>query len=251
MSGQSTSRTPVMPAAINDGVRIQTLNGYGWMITKSIAPAEEFVEFAATSPHWAMDIGCAYGIHTISALKAGARVVAVDLDEGHLQILREQVEPELRKNLQTVRGAFPDVQLPESTFGAILACRVLHFLDGPTMVRAAKRLYELLAPGGKVFVRTISAYTQISARFIAEYERRKAAGEEWPGFVQDPSAYIDDALDREACRNTPLHYFEPDSLAKIFENAGFVIEKASYFPIDLDWVKLDGRESLLLIARKP
>jgi SAM-dependent methyltransferase len=252
MQNQTTTPPLTMPAAVNDGVRVPTLNGFGWMVTsvETYEPTGEFVKTAAASPHWALDIGCAYGAHALPALKAGARVVANDLDERHLQIFWDQTPVELRANLKTVAGAFPDVELPVSQFGAILAMRVLHFFDGPTLQKAARKISELLVPGGKVFVRVLAPYTKIYGTFIPEYERRKAAGEAWPGFAPDASKWVTDDLERMAMANNPIHVFEPEYLAKPFTDAGLIIEKCEYCPINLPWVHIDGRESTLLIARK-
>jgi SAM-dependent methyltransferase len=240
----------VMPSAVNDGRHVPTLNGKGWMLTSIIPPVDQFIELASRSQHWSLDIGCAYGTHTLAALKAGARVVANDLDARHLAILRHQVPPELQKNLRTKHGAFQSVTLPVGGFEAILACRVLHFLDGTTLEWAVAKLFDLLVARGKVFVKTNSPYMALSKAFIPEYERRKAAGQRWPGFLVDHSAYVSDPQEL-AATSGQLHLFEPEVLSRPFAEAGFIIERCEFRSIPLDWVYLDGRESVLLVARKP
>jgi ribosomal protein L11 methylase PrmA len=47
----------------------------------------EFLRFLSSSPSRtvALDIGAAYGVATIAALRTGAEVIANDIDEIHLQ----------------------------------------------------------------------------------------------------------------------------------------------------------------------
>src|SRR5271170_4681113 len=130
ISNNTSVPTSVMPAAERGGTSVATLNKYGWMSTAFMDPAPDFVKAAANSSHWSLDVGCAYGVYTLAAVQAGARVVANDLDEQHIAILMSSVPPELKHCVQTTCGAFPFVDLPLNPFGAILANRVLHFLDG-------------------------------------------------------------------------------------------------------------------------
>jgi len=241
-----------MPEAVNNGVRVQTLNGFGWMVTQveTYEPTGKFIDAAVASNEWSLDIGCAYGVQTEAALEAGARVMANDLDKGHLQILWNKTPAELRANLKVAWGPFPDVELPIEQFGAILAQRVLHFLDGSTLERAARRIAQLLVPGGQVFARVISPYNKIYQSFIPEYERRKQAGERWPGFVPDHSKYTTVKEELEAMGHTQIHLLEPEIFARAFTEAGLIIETCQWCPIPVEWVHLDGRESVVLIARK-
>jgi SAM-dependent methyltransferase len=250
MSVNSGSTTLEIPPAENEGTSVPTFNRYGWMSTSGLDPIPAFIEAASRSPHWSLDIGCAYGNHTVSAVQAGARVVALDLDPRHLEILRSQTPPELLDRVATACGAFPDVELSYKPFGAILAARSLHFLDGPTFERAAHKLYDLLVPGGAVFLRAISPYHGLSVKFIPEYERRKAAGERWPGFVADRALYITDKRDLEVS-DGPIHYFEPEILSRTFAEAGFLIERCESVAGTVRKYMYDGREQCVLVARRP
>ena len=53
--------------------------------------SNKFVEYAATINHEVLDIGCAYGVATLAALEKGVRVLAVDIDPGHLEILKQRM----------------------------------------------------------------------------------------------------------------------------------------------------------------
>ncbi|HEY9793074.1 MAG TPA: class I SAM-dependent methyltransferase, partial [Candidatus Obscuribacterales bacterium] len=176
MAEQASGQQLEMPLT-DKNLLVPTLNKYGRMLTKIIEPVPSFLEVAKRSNDWVLDIGAAYGVNTLAALEAGAKVVANDLDSRHLEILSSKVSPEHRDNLRTVCGAFPDVDFNGQKFSAILACRVLHFFDGPTLERAAKTIFDLLLPGGTVYVRTITPFLGVSTRMREEYEQRKATGE--------------------------------------------------------------------------
>jgi SAM-dependent methyltransferase len=250
MQEASVAATLPMPSAIKNGRLVPTMNRFGTMLTMVIDPVKDFIEFASQSPHWCLDIGSAYGVFTLAAIEAGARVMANDLDARHLEILRSQVPADKQSRLRTVLGAFPDVDLGEQQFGAILACRVFHFFDGPTLEVAAAKTLQMLVPGGKLFVRAMTPYLGLSPRVVPVYEQRKAQGERWPGYIDHPGQYIDDKEERDNCPDY-AHYLDPEVLRRTFEEAGFIVERCEFVAIDLEPVKLDGREGVLLVARKP
>src|SRR5262245_33374185 len=118
-----------MPEA-KDGL-IPTLNQMGWMTVGLDAFSREFVDFSSTAPGPVLDIGAAYGIASIEALKTGARVIANDLDRRHLDILYDRAPKEYVRNLILKAGEFPnELNFSDYSLGGILACRILHFFDG-------------------------------------------------------------------------------------------------------------------------
>jgi 2-polyprenyl-3-methyl-5-hydroxy-6-metoxy-1,4-benzoquinol methylase len=250
MGAVKPGNTAVMPEAVRGGKLIPTLNNHGWMVTSNVEPVPAFIQTAAKSPLWSLDIGCAYGIHTLAALDGGAKMVALDLEQQHLDILRSQTPAEKQDKLTTVCGAFPQVELPHAPYAAILACRVLHFLDGPTLQLAARTMFDLLAPNGMAYVRTMSPYLGINQKILPEYEERKARGERFPGWMCDLTDKFTDPDEVAVCPKQ-AHFFEPEILAIAFMEAGFVIEKAEFFAVDVEPYKLDGREAVVVIARKP
>ena len=251
MQNEKTSTALAMPPSPDNGVRIPTLNNFGWMLTINVEHSDGFIEHASKSDNWSLDIGCAYGIHTLSAIRGGGRVVAVDLDARHLEILRSQLEPALADRLKTASGAFPDVELPVARFGTILCSRVLHFMDPETLQRAVARIADMLLPGGKVFVAVVTPYHRLIETFIPEYEQRKKAGDRWPGFVADVSVHHSDQLQRGQIGAKPMHFMEPHILRQVFENAGLIVESCDFHAIEMEHMYIDGREGVQLVASKP
>jgi SAM-dependent methyltransferase len=239
-----------MPPADISGVLVPTLNKYGRMLTKIVDPVPQFLEVATRTNEWVLDVGAAYGVNTLAALEAGGKVVANDLDSRHLEILTSKVSPEHRNNLRTVCGAFPDVDFDGQKFSAILACRVLHFLDGPTLERAAKVMFDLLLPGGIAYVRTMTPFLGVSAKVREQYEQRKIQGDRFPGFVQDVKAFISDPDERSAVEGQ-AHFLDTEVLSRTFSEAGFIIDRCEFVAVMIEPFHLDGREAVILVARKP
>ena len=238
-----------MPAVEPSGF-VPTLNRMGYMTSTLDPYSKAFIEFSTVAPGPVLDVGAAYGVATIEALKNSKRVFANDIDSRHLEILRDRVPAELRDRLELFPGAFPEgLSFERESLGAILVARVMHFFDGATIDRSAETLHRWLAPGGKAFIVAETPYLKNWQTFIPEYEKRRAQGELWPGFVSDVMAF---APDRGKSLPPQIHFLDPDVLSRVFIAAGFKIEKVGTmprpdFPADM---QLDGRESVGIIAVK-
>ncbi|AXE29472.1 hypothetical protein DK842_05885 [Chromobacterium phragmitis] len=263
---RGTERAGAMPEQTNG--MIPTLNGTGAMTTRLPACSEAFVEFAATARGEVMDMGCAYGVATIAALERGARVLAVDIDERHLQILSARVPPALKARLETQAGALPGMSVAKGRFAAIHASRVLHFLAPEAFRESLRKMAGWLAPGGKLFLTCDSPYFPHWSARVAEYERLAAQGHEWPGHIADLSAYFRqrvyegagaamDSGERAAHALGGvglINLVDPDILSRECRLAGLEIEEAGYEGLAIDGVEAAGRgglEHASVIAVKP
>ncbi len=247
---KETSDDPlVMPEAEESGL-INTLNSMGTMTPDPDIFSRAFIQFAPRAPGRSLDIGAAYGVATLPALRSGASVIANDIDERHLKILFNRVPQEHRARLELVTGEFPDkLDFPAGSLGAVLICRVMHFFDGPRIERAAAKVMNWLAPGGKVFVVGETPFIGTAKAFFPTYEARLKAGHPWPGVVENAAAH-----DPKRAGSLPslFHLLDERILERVFTAAGFEIERLELFarpdyPAD---IRLDGRESVGLIAVK-
>lgn len=240
---------PQMPPAESHGF-VPTLNRYGYMSLALDPFMSAFVDFCATAAKPCLDIGAAYGNATLAALEKGATIIANDIEKRHLDILLDRVPAASRGRLITVCGAFPEeIYFPAQSIGAILIARVAHFFDGPRVETAARKAFDWLAPGGKMFLTAETPYLSNWQSFIPVYEARKAQGARWPGYVDDVMRYAP-----ERGKNLPptMLFLEPDVLRRTFTEAGYKVELTHTFarpdfPPDLH---LDGRESVGIIAVK-
>lgn len=176
-----------LPAEEADG-RIETLNKMG-SATKDLSwVSQEFVAFAAQSVLPVLDGGAAFGAATVAALEQGASVVANDVCQGHLDFIvasaASAVGAAALSRLYVKGGALPDgVVFPPDSLGAVHLSRVMHFFAPEEFVRMFANAARWLAPGGKMFVATMSPFHHLAHGLDEAYEQNKAANAEWAGVI--------------------------------------------------------------------
>lgn len=230
---------------------VPTLNGMGYMTVSCDRFMREFIAFAPSCECPVLDIGAAYGVATTAALDSGATVIANDIDDRHLMLLRNTLSPQASARLITIPGHFPrDIRFSRNSIGAILIARVLHFFDGDLLTESVRKAFEWLVPGGRIFVTAETPYLRNWQEFIPTYEERKRRGERWPGFVEDAPSVV---TQRRSNLPKAMHFLDPEVLTRVFREGGFQVEEASVFarPEFPDDLRLDGRESVGLIGVKP
>lgn len=215
-----------MPAATIPGL-IPTLNDTGFMTDALDAYSARFAAEADRLGGEALDIGCAYGVATLAALAAGARVCAADIEPGHLAVLEARTPPEQRPRLRTVVAKIPEADFPQQSFGAILAARVLHFLTGPQIEQVVGKMYRWLVPGGRVYLVADSPYVGPWYKAWPQYEERKRAGDPWPGLIEDYTSYLPPSVEVKQ-RKRLINPLDPDVLRRVTEAAGFIVEEAAW-----------------------
>ncbi len=247
---------------------IPTLNGTGSMTKTLSSYSESFANYAGQCDAEVLDVGCAYGVATIAALRRGARVLAIDMDQGHLDILEGDVSGEFKQRLSTQQGVLPDVDFEYERFAAIHAARVIHFLRPEDVQKTIQKMYHWLQPGGKLFLISDTPYFPHWAARVSEYEARKAKGDLWPGYIDNINKFFDDRdlvggsnfLDSGKDAATALagidviNLLDPDTLNRECTEVGFKVEDVGYesLAIDIDGVKLrGGMEHVGVVAVKP
>lgn len=230
---------------------IPTLNHMGYMTTSLDKFSDKFIKYAAEISEPVLEIGAAYGVATITALKAGAIVIANDIEPRHLEILERKVPTNLRHNLKLCLGRFPeDLDFPEESLSGALICNVFHFFEGERIELALTKLYGWLKPRAKIFVVADTPYNRLIEKAIPEYEISEKGGVKWPGFMKN----IRDYLPPEYMDISPpfMHFLTPKILSEILIKIGFKVEEAEIFartnyPLE---EQLDGREGVGVIAIK-
>jgi len=147
----------IKPEQIRD--EIPTLNQTGYMKFELEYFSQSFIDYATESKKPVLEIGTAYGWLTHKVLETGSTVVASDICKEHLEVLLKDTKKEHLDRLYIYQGAFPDqFSFPKESFDAILASRVLHFLDGETLERGLDKIYDWLTPGGKFIATNCSMF---------------------------------------------------------------------------------------------
>lgn len=229
---------------------IPTLNGRGFMLRTLDPYSQAFVDCAIAGTGPVLDVGCAYGVATLAALAGGAEVCACDMDASHLAVLEDRVPPAQRARLSTRVGQLPDVDFAPASFAAILASRVIHFLDGDDVVRAVTKMAAWLRPGGHLFLVVDTPYMPSWSASVPAYEAKKRAGDPWPGFLPDFSLYLSHAADRE---NHPafMNPMDPDILARVCREAGLEVRRQGFTGLQRGGPPVPGREHAGCEAVRP
>jgi SAM-dependent methyltransferase len=204
---------------------VPTLNNTGFMSEHLDMASQAFVDFAPACGGEALDMGCAFGVASLAALRKGARVLACDMEARHLEIVRGRAPEADRARLRIQPAVLPDADFPEGSFGAILCSRVVHFLVGADIERSVRKFHAWLKPGGKLFLVTDTPYSGYWKAHAPIYEANKRAGDPWPGFIADTSVYLPGGATRSAGFLNPC---DPDILARVCAAAGFTVETARF-----------------------
>ena len=230
---------------------VRTGNRRGWISTALFYLSRRFVEHCADHPEGpVLDIGCGLGLASVSAARMGACVIAVDLSREHLSKL--SVEDCRPGRVVPIQSRFPDnTAFHAGAFDTIHCANMLNFLTGEEIVGGARLMYRWLRPGGALFLQVSTPFNAIIASFVPVYEQRKAAGERWPGVIEDVTKFASP----EIASNLPamIHPLEIDTISPVYAQAGFQIQESfEYRPKEQpEFFHYDGRETGVLIATKP
>ncbi|MGB0893810.1 MAG: class I SAM-dependent methyltransferase [Parashewanella sp.] len=228
---------------------VPTLNKQGYAAPYLDPFSLKFTEYAEGQ---FLEIGAAFGYATIQALSNGAKVIANDMDERHLQHIEEAADKYGYTEVETIAAEFAkNLSFPEKSFRKILISRVLHFFSGEKIKQSLKQVYDWLEPNGELYVVCETTFLTNWKTFIPEYQKRKEEGRPFPGEIDDPRNWEQNWSD-----NLPdfVHWLDIDPLVALLEEAGFEVVEVDYinrsgqFPESL---LLDGRESVGIIGRRP
>lgn len=231
--------------------KIATLNQTGFMTPDQNPYNLQFIEFAAQCSVPSLEIGAAYGLTSLPALRRGARLVANDIDERHLLLLREQAPQELRANLTLNKRKFPnEMDFPANSLKGILACRVFHFLSEDEMEQGIEKMKHWLIPGGRVFVVTMSPHHRhLKEKFLPLYLKKVKEGNPWPGIIQNMHEYVPHEAEQ-----IPqfVHVMDTDSLGSAFRRHGFTVIQESLFDYTRPGAQAnDGKGYYGIVVEKP
>ena len=245
-------RRIIMGKRYEDKYLISTLNQMGF-VTKSLDPFSQlFVDYAKNTEAPCLDIGAGFGVATLSALKQGARMIANDIDQRHLDIIKSEAKKiNCSQNLELSFGLFPQQLIFDAdSIAGILICRVLHFYPGEVIQEGLKKCYHWLKKGGKIFIIADSIYHRVMKDSLVAYFSKKEAGELFPGMISN----FNTAVGPELGRHLPeaFHLFDTDILSRLLLEAGFSVEKVEYFarPDYPEMARNDGREGIAIVAVK-
>ncbi|MBE7543407.1 MAG: class I SAM-dependent methyltransferase [Solibacteraceae bacterium] len=251
--GSSPESTPPRSPSNPDGRprRVLTRNRMGWVSAEVSELSRAWVEDcrrAGETP--VLDIGAAFGAACLEALATGARVIANDLHAEHLEELERRAPAGSRLTLRPAH--FPkELFFEPETLHSVHISNVVHFLTGRQLERGLAAVARWLKPGGRLYLQAVTPFQAIFEGFREEYARRVEAGVRWPGYIAKLSVYARHRQFSQMPR--AVHLLDDVVLRRAAEAAGLRVERCWLFqradqPKE---IRLDGRESVALIARAP
>lgn len=199
-----------------------------------------------------VDVGCAYGVSVIPALKNGATVVANDIDATHLDILIERTPQIYLKNLICLNAHFPhELNFHKNSISCVHLSLILSFLNGQEIRIGLKKINEWLHNDGELIIINYTPFIKLFEKFLPQYELNKKNRYAWPGYIADITKYISE---NQYCKNLPksIQHFDIETLTNELIQHGFSIKKAEYYTNKNlpQCYKLNGREFVGIIAKK-
>merc|ERR1711994_397234 len=245
-----TDEDSKIPQKIEKADFIPTQNSCGFMMSKLNEIQTMAVEHAIKNDGAFVDIGCAYGIAALEAIKGGmkGKVVGIDSCVEHLDIFKEEANKlENSKNVEveTICGYYP---LKESILkgqaSTVLASLIFHFLCPEDLRKGLKQVYEMLKPGGKCFIVNMTMYMKTYSHFLPIYKERcdeNKKFQEWELNHKDSSD-----------SKNPFNYYEfPGTIDEKTVKAGFDEEMKKSVTKVPETLLSDGREFIVCVAKKP
>ncbi|WP_310619796.1 class I SAM-dependent methyltransferase [Flexibacterium corallicola] len=208
----------------------RTANNRGFVMYNLSQASRDFIEFASHTSKPSLDMGSAFGIATHPLLEKRKEVIACDLSQEFLDILRSETPDELLPYLTTQTGCFPrDFDFEEDSIGAILCSHVFHFLTGKEVLSGLGQFRKWLCKGGKLFL-TISTHKHpLLGDFPNEFQKRKQSME-WPGemsekdieqfFTMSFKNFVGPDAIPKFC-----HAFDEEIMMKALNATGFEVEQ--------------------------
>lgn len=209
-------------------MKIKTINNMGSMSSWPNPALNLFLDLVEKTQGYFADIGTSYGYSSIEALKRGGKVLAIDLDQRHLDSLKENCPTDYLTNLETNCGHFPnEISLPLNTFDGILISRVLIFLTPQEISLALNKIYQALKAGGILFVTSPSPLRDKWRNLKAIYDQQKLEGLKWPGKIQNLWQLVPET---KISLPNEIQLIDKDSLERELTKHGFNVRNCGYYP---------------------
>jgi SAM-dependent methyltransferase len=242
-----------MPEAIENGILIPTLDRQGWIWLYEDEITKAYIDYSEQTKGTMLEIGAGYGHIVLKVLDKGARVIANDISDDQLDIIKNRVPRDQQPRLKILEGRFPEeTDIPEESIDGVLVSRVFHFFEGVKIRKSLDNVNRWLRKGGKIFIVADSVYRTIFKELIPTYEKRVTEGVEWPGLIGDIRKFIPRDKLNPKTQPKMMNFLDPNILRRELSYAGFKVEISSFlkYPCDPEFARLDGREISAAIGVK-
>ena len=167
------------------------------------------------SSHQVLDMGCGTGAFVLQAAKRCRKVFAVDVSSAMLQRCHEKAVKLDLTNIEYHHAGFLTYDHRDEPVDGIVSVAALHHLPDFWKGVALQRLFEMLKPGGHLYLFVI-----VFPAFCDKYEQFLN------GWVRDIRERVGDSLAEEAVVHIRDEFSTMDwVLEGLLEHAGFRVEE--------------------------
>ncbi len=198
--------------------------------------------------HPIIDIGCAFGVNTLSASFNNdiPVVIALDMTQKHLDYVQKAHETYSHLGyrnsdgkIKTILDSLPFIANVENeSVSSILCAEVIYFLNGQEVTIAFKRFYDILIKGGHLHLSCVSAYAikeGIDIRELINERKKSDPNNEWPGYFNGDQVKLMSKTVASKWKDMDesiiplsevamIHHFTASQIAMVAENAGFIVK---------------------------
>jgi cyclopropane fatty-acyl-phospholipid synthase-like methyltransferase len=177
--------------------------------------------------HTVLDLGCGTGAFAIPAARLCRRVYAVDISQTMLDRCAEKARAAGLSNIETHCAGFLSYEHKGEPVDAVVSVVALHHLPDFWKAVAFKRMYDMLKPGGKLYL--------FDVIFTFPIESYRSEFDSWVDGMRESAGQI-------MAEETVVHIRDEYStfdwvIDGMIERAGFRIEqKRSDFPYTMTYV---------------
>lgn len=163
-----------------------------------------------------LDVGCGRGAQSIRFAKCGAKVVAVDIVDFSEYIQRSIAELSLHSDSIEFKQIDIESFLDDCKyqFDVIYSQRFIHYLHPQKSKVVATKFYDVLVPGGSLFISASGMGSELSNNYRGSTKSR-----------DERFDYLSDDMQEKHGIKEPVCLYSPDELKALFIDAGFILEK--------------------------
>ena len=116
-----------MPSPVENGMMIPTLDRQGWIWLYKDEVTESYINFSSKTKGSMVEIGAGYGHIVLDVLNNGAHVIAVDMSQEQLDIIKYRAAHNKLSGLEVIQAEFPEkLELPTAKIDGVLISRLFH-----------------------------------------------------------------------------------------------------------------------------
>ncbi|WP_154854470.1 class I SAM-dependent methyltransferase [Cyclobacterium xiamenense] len=116
-----------------------------------------------------LDIGCGTGNFSIHFSERCQRLYALDISPPMLALAQKKAAEKKRDNIEFIHAGYLTFDLPERSIHGVISSLSLHHLPDFWKAVALKRLFAVLAPGGKLYFHDVVIPDDHSEKAIQEF----------------------------------------------------------------------------------